>query len=99
MVGDSHEGVIQGITDTPRKHDIKDLVHRAREHRPDRCCEHSETLEDRPFKGCVLPASLPQMVFDGLDDIVQVRSHSTCQLYCHMPQCNVSCLLALRECG
>jgi hypothetical protein len=99
VVRNSRESVVQGITDTPRKHDIEDLVHRAGQHRPNRCGEHSKTLKDRSFKGCVLSASLPQMVFDSFDNIVQVRSHSTSELHRHMPQGHVGCLSVWDKCA
>lgn len=99
MIGNGCKSVVQGITDTPWKHDIEDLVHRAGQHRPNRCCEHSKTLEDRSFKGCVLSASLPQMVFDGFNDVVQVRSHSTSKLHRHMPQGDVGCLSVRDKCS
>ena len=92
MICNSRESVIQGIADTPWEHNVEDLVHRAGQHWADRSCEHSKTLEDRSFKGCVLSASLPQMVFDGFNDIVQIRSHSTSELHRHMPQGDVGYL-------
>jgi hypothetical protein len=99
VVRNSRESVVQGITDTPWEHDIEDLVHRAGQHRPNRCCEHSKTLKDRSFKGCVLSPSLPQMIFDGFNDIVQVRSHSTSELHGHMSQGDVGCSLVLNNCA
>lgn len=94
MVGNDSEGVIQRITDTPRKHDIQHLVHGARQHRPHRRREHSKTLKDGPLDGSVLFATLSQMVLDCFDDIIQIRSHATTQLRRHMPQRDVGCPLA-----
>jgi hypothetical protein len=97
VIGNSRKSVVQGITDTPWKHYIEDFVHRAGQHRPNRCGEHSKTLKDRSFEGCVLSPSLPQMIFDGFNDIVQVRSHSTSELHGHMSQGDVGCLLVLKQ--
>jgi hypothetical protein len=99
MIGNSRESVVQGITDTPWEHYIEDFVHRAGQHRPNRCGEHSKTLKDRSFEGCVLSASLPQMIFDSSNDIVQVRSHSTSELHGHVSQGDVGCLLVLDKCA
>jgi hypothetical protein len=99
VIGNSRKSVVQGITDTPWEHDIEDFVHRAGQHRPNRCGEHSKTLKYRSFKGRVLSASLPQMIFDGFDDIVQVRSHSTSELHRHMSQGDVGCLSVWDNCA